>query len=274
MNAATRALRAEGPPGLHALAGCVMDVARAEVRLGRLLPLADPERDLRIAESAAAKVLRQAADTVPGARAATCRLLPEDEGTDVRVTMTLAAALDRPLPRPGPSGAPIGPPLGRTGPGSVRDGRRHHRDRRPGAGAAPRFRPPDRQWYVMTAIRTTTLLGVAAEAALAVPGVVGLQPRLAYRLAAAAAPTRTDTTPHRTSPKAGIRADRAPDGSGWHIEVRRVLGEGQRALKHRPERPRPGAETAVISRLAALGVTERGTVEVTVTRIAARHDAA
>ena len=35
---------------------------------------------------------------VPGARAAGCRLAPEGEGTDVRVTMTLAAALDRPLP--------------------------------------------------------------------------------------------------------------------------------------------------------------------------------
>ncbi|MFF4354718.1 hypothetical protein [Streptomyces sp. NPDC001530] len=98
VSAATRALRAEDSSGLHALADRVMNVVRAEVRLGRLLPLADPDRDLRIAESAAAKVLRQAADTVPGARAATCRLVPAGEGTDVRVTMTLAAALDRPLP--------------------------------------------------------------------------------------------------------------------------------------------------------------------------------
>jgi hypothetical protein len=98
VNAATRALRAEDPPGLYALADRVMDIVRAEVRLGRLLPLADPDLDLRIAESAAAKVLRQAADTVPGARAATCRLAPEGNGTDVRVTMTLDAALDRPLP--------------------------------------------------------------------------------------------------------------------------------------------------------------------------------
>ncbi|MFJ5033997.1 hypothetical protein ACIQB5_39455 [Streptomyces sp. NPDC088560] len=98
VNAATRALRAEDPPGLHALADRVMKVVRAEVRLGRLLPLADPDRDLRIAESVAAKVLRQAADSVPGARAETCRLAPESSGSDVRVTMTLAAALDRPLP--------------------------------------------------------------------------------------------------------------------------------------------------------------------------------
>ncbi|MEU5538535.1 hypothetical protein [Streptomyces sp. NPDC020362] len=98
VNAVTRAMRAEDTSGLHTLADRVMNIVRAEVRLGRLLPLADPDRDLRIAECTAAKVLRQAADTVPGARAATCRLTPAAEGTDVRVTMTLAAALDRPLP--------------------------------------------------------------------------------------------------------------------------------------------------------------------------------
>ncbi|MEU9150407.1 hypothetical protein AB0D59_07650 [Streptomyces sp. NPDC048417] len=98
VNAAARALHAVDPPGLHALADRVMNAVRAEARLGRLLPLADPDRDLRITESAAAKVLRQAADAVPGARAATCRLASEGEGTDVRVTMTLVAAFDRPLP--------------------------------------------------------------------------------------------------------------------------------------------------------------------------------
>lgn len=96
LNAATRALRAKDPPGLQALVDRVMSIVRAEVRLGRLLPLADTELDLRIAESAAAKVLRQAADTVPGARARTCRLVRAGEGSGVQVTMTLA--LDRPLP--------------------------------------------------------------------------------------------------------------------------------------------------------------------------------
>lgn len=119
-------------------------------------------------------------------------------------------------------------------------------------------------------IRTTTLLGVAAEAALAVPGVAGLQPRLAHRLAAAATLSRTDTTPHRASREAGIRADRAPDGSGWHVEVRCVLAAGQRALDI-ARNVHDRVEAAVVSYLAAHGVVERVTVEVTVTRIAARH---
>ncbi|MEV5779233.1 hypothetical protein AB0L49_50195 [Streptomyces antimycoticus] len=51
-----------------------MRAVRAEVRLGRMLPLDDPTRELRIAETAAAKVLRRTADRVPGARAASCRL--------------------------------------------------------------------------------------------------------------------------------------------------------------------------------------------------------
>ena len=54
VNTAAQALRAEDPPGLQALADRVMNVVRAEIRLGRLLPLADPDRELRIAESAAA----------------------------------------------------------------------------------------------------------------------------------------------------------------------------------------------------------------------------
>jgi hypothetical protein len=96
LNAATRALRTKDPPGLQVLADRIMRIVRTEVRLGRLLPLADAVLDLRITESAAAKVLRQAADTVPGARAATCRLVPAGD-TEVQVTMTVAAALERPL---------------------------------------------------------------------------------------------------------------------------------------------------------------------------------
>ncbi|MFD9271648.1 hypothetical protein ACFWB1_38290 [Streptomyces goshikiensis] len=125
----------------------------------------------------------------------------------------------------------------------------------------------------MATTGTAPLLSVAAEAALAVPGVAGLQPRLAHRLAAAASPTRTVTTPHHPPPEAAIRADRAPDGSGWHIEVRCVLADSHRALdtaRHIHDRVR----TAVISHLAIHGVAEPVITTVTVTRIVARHDTA
>ncbi|MET9388154.1 hypothetical protein ABZY09_46080 [Streptomyces sp. NPDC002928] len=121
----------------------------------------------------------------------------------------------------------------------------------------------------MTATDTTMLLGVAAEAALAVPGVAGLQPRLAHCLAAVAAPVRTDTAPHRMPPEAGIRADRALDASGWRIEVRCVLAEGHRALDT-ARNVHDRVRTAATSHLATHGVVEPVTVAVTVTRIAAR----
>ncbi|MGW1541721.1 hypothetical protein ACWCPM_16045 [Streptomyces sp. NPDC002309] len=125
----------------------------------------------------------------------------------------------------------------------------------------------------MTAVFPTTLPAVAAEAALTVPGVAALQPRLAHRLAAAASSSRTDTTPRLTPPEAGVRADRAPDGSGWHIEVRCVLTEGRSALDiARTVHDRVSA--AAVPHLAALGVAERLTVTVTVTRIVVRHGGA
>ncbi|PKW04991.1 hypothetical protein SAMN05428944_0053 [Streptomyces sp. 1222.5] len=101
LKAATRTLRGRAPAHLQALIRRVMSAVKAEARLGRMLPLADPDRDLRIAESAAATVLRRAADDVPGVQAAACRLTPadDDDGTKrVVVTLTLAAGLDRPLP--------------------------------------------------------------------------------------------------------------------------------------------------------------------------------
>ncbi|QKW25723.1 hypothetical protein HUT11_05995 [Streptomyces seoulensis] len=98
LRAAARTLRAVDPPRLRALADRVMKTVRSEARFGRLLPLADPDQNLRITESAAAKALRQAADTIPGARAGACRLAPAGQGPGVGVTMTLVAALDLPLP--------------------------------------------------------------------------------------------------------------------------------------------------------------------------------
>jgi hypothetical protein len=98
LDEATRALRAEERPSGHSFADQVINAVRAEVRIGAMLPLDDPAHDLQIAESAAAKVLRRAVDTVPGARAASCRLTPTGNGTAVHVAMTLATALDQPLP--------------------------------------------------------------------------------------------------------------------------------------------------------------------------------
>ncbi|MEU6093169.1 hypothetical protein ABZ865_41845 [Streptomyces sp. NPDC047085] len=122
----------------------------------------------------------------------------------------------------------------------------------------------------MAATGSTSPLGVAAEAALAVPGVAGLQPRLARCLAAVVSPTRPETTAERTPPEAGVRADRMPDGSGWHIEVRCVLAEGHRALDI-ARNVHDQVRAAVISHLAAHGAPEPVTVTVTVTRIAAQQ---
>ncbi|MBO3673573.1 hypothetical protein [Streptomyces sp. NEAU-YJ-81] len=97
LDSTTRTLRAERPSA-HTVADRVMRAVRAEVRLGRILPLDDPTRELRIAEAAAAKVLRRAADRVPGVRAASCRLAPEKGSTRVTIAMTLAVTLDQPLP--------------------------------------------------------------------------------------------------------------------------------------------------------------------------------
>jgi hypothetical protein len=58
-----------------------------------------PPHELCIAESAAAKALRRAADTVPGALATSCRLTSSKGGHAVHaVAITVAAMLDKPLP--------------------------------------------------------------------------------------------------------------------------------------------------------------------------------
>ncbi|MCF3960546.1 hypothetical protein [Streptomyces fuscigenes] len=54
----------------------VMDVVRLELRPGRTLPLGEPEEDAWIVEAALAKLLRKAADALPGVRAGSCRIRP------------------------------------------------------------------------------------------------------------------------------------------------------------------------------------------------------
>ncbi|MFG2196674.1 hypothetical protein [Streptomyces sp. NPDC048639] len=97
LDRATLALRAQQRPSGRTLAGRVMDAVRAEVRIGPLLALDDPARDLQISETAATKVLRRAADTVPGSQACSCRVTPGEEGTGVHVSLSLASGLETPL---------------------------------------------------------------------------------------------------------------------------------------------------------------------------------
>ncbi|MFJ8795643.1 Asp23/Gls24 family envelope stress response protein [Streptomyces sp. NPDC102462] len=77
-----RRARAEEPPqeDAGALVERVMDVVRLELRPGRTLPLGTLAEDDWIVEAAAAKVLRSAADTVPGARTGSCRIAPAGSG--------------------------------------------------------------------------------------------------------------------------------------------------------------------------------------------------
>ncbi|MGW6970398.1 hypothetical protein [Streptomyces sp. NPDC054952] len=95
---ATRALRGEEQPDGHSLANKVINAVRAEARLGAMLLFNDAGHDLRIAETAAAKILRRAADTVPGTHAASCRLTPARGGHPLHVAaITVSATLDQPL---------------------------------------------------------------------------------------------------------------------------------------------------------------------------------
>jgi hypothetical protein len=84
---------------------------------------------------------------------------------------------------------------------------------------------------------------------------------------------RPETTAERIPSEASVRIvriDRAPDGPGWHIEVRCVLAEGPRALDT-ARNVHHQVRAAVISHLAAQGAPEAATVTVTVTRIVAPH---
>ncbi|MGW4391007.1 Asp23/Gls24 family envelope stress response protein [Streptomyces sp. NPDC004685] len=72
-----------------ALTQRVMDVVRLELRPGRPLPLSDPADDMWIMESVAARTLRTAAEQVPGVRAGSCRIDPEEASGTGKVTVRL-----------------------------------------------------------------------------------------------------------------------------------------------------------------------------------------
>ncbi|MFB6676367.1 hypothetical protein ACFCWG_28885 [Streptomyces sp. NPDC056390] len=83
----------------------------------------------------------------------------------------------------------------------------------------------------MTACHPADIRHTAAEAALAVSGVLALQPTLASRLARAASRATPGAADNRfASPLSGIRVVRDQGGSGWQVEVRCVLAEGHRAI--------------------------------------------
>ncbi|MBJ6639576.1 Asp23/Gls24 family envelope stress response protein [Streptomyces sp. DHE7-1] len=82
LETAVRGLREESPDTSAYDAGPltrrVMDLVRLELRPGRPLPLGGPAEDLWIMETVAARTLREAAETVDGVRAGSCRLAPAD----------------------------------------------------------------------------------------------------------------------------------------------------------------------------------------------------
>ncbi|MFJ9005083.1 Asp23/Gls24 family envelope stress response protein [Streptomyces canus] len=109
LESAVRDLRTEAVDGslydAEPLTRRIMDVVRMELRPGRPLPLGEPAEDLWIMEAVAARTLRAAAETVPGVRAGSCRLL--DAGTDdvvdgvgegVGVRLDIHAPAGAPLP--------------------------------------------------------------------------------------------------------------------------------------------------------------------------------
>ncbi|MFF3564666.1 hypothetical protein ACFYXS_31950 [Streptomyces sp. NPDC002574] len=116
----------------------------------------------------------------------------------------------------------------------------------------------------MTLLQAMNLNQAAAHAALAVPGVAGLQPGLGYRLANAAARAQRHIGVAARPPEAGIRVERTLQPSGWHVEVRCILNQERRALDTARD-VRRQVRSAVTEHLARKGTPEPVTILVTVT---------
>ncbi|MGH4033593.1 Asp23/Gls24 family envelope stress response protein [Actinomycetota bacterium Odt1-20B] len=93
---------AHAAPDPEAVAHRVMDLVRLELRPGRTLPLGGPDEDLWVAEAAAARTFRAAAQALPGVHAGSCRITPlSDTGSpqdSVRVRLEVAASWSWPVP--------------------------------------------------------------------------------------------------------------------------------------------------------------------------------
>ncbi|MFD4370692.1 Asp23/Gls24 family envelope stress response protein [Streptomyces sp. NPDC058486] len=101
LESAVHGLRDDTEPtgaDVTALTRRVMDVVRLELRPGRPLPLGDPLENLSIMEAVVARTLREAAETVPGVHAGSCRLELRPHAPEVAVRMEVHAPADAVLP--------------------------------------------------------------------------------------------------------------------------------------------------------------------------------
>ncbi|MET8979973.1 Asp23/Gls24 family envelope stress response protein [Streptomyces sp. NPDC004539] len=101
LESAVRVLRQETRDAVHdtePLSRRIMDVVRLELRPGRPLPLGEPAEDLWIMEAVAARAVRAAAETVPGVRAGSCRLLSAGDDGSVGVRLDIHAPAGPALP--------------------------------------------------------------------------------------------------------------------------------------------------------------------------------
>ncbi|MEU8825260.1 hypothetical protein [Streptomyces sp. NPDC048636] len=118
----------------------------------------------------------------------------------------------------------------------------------------------------MTSLGTPGIERAAAEAALSVPGVAGLQPSLRHTLAVAGARVRRAVGSTTPSPEAGVRAERRPRTGAWTVEVRCVVTGDRRALDTaRAVQERVGSRVG--SLVPRSGTPEPVTVVVIVTRV-------
>ncbi|MFD4233484.1 hypothetical protein [Streptomyces sp. NPDC058542] len=89
-----------GTPDTTAITARVMDLVRLELRPGRPLPLGEPGEDHWMVESAVARILRAAVDSLPGVRAGSCRIAPLDPADptgELHIRVEVAASLGLPM---------------------------------------------------------------------------------------------------------------------------------------------------------------------------------
>ncbi|MFJ9888931.1 hypothetical protein ACIQRW_24100 [Streptomyces sp. NPDC091287] len=89
-----------GTPDTTAITARVMDLVRLELRPGRPLPLGEPGEDHWMVESAVARILRAAIDSLPGVRAGSCRIAPLDPADptgELHIRVEVAASLGLPM---------------------------------------------------------------------------------------------------------------------------------------------------------------------------------